>query len=44
MLTDVEARVSSPVLIGRSAVACDYDSAAKVWEFAERETGTRLPG
>jgi NAD(P)-dependent dehydrogenase (short-subunit alcohol dehydrogenase family) len=32
-----------PVLIGRSAVACDYDAAAKVWEFAERETGTRLP-
>jgi NAD(P)-dependent dehydrogenase (short-subunit alcohol dehydrogenase family) len=32
-----------PVLIGRSTVACDYDLAAKVWEFAERETGTALP-
>jgi NAD(P)-dependent dehydrogenase (short-subunit alcohol dehydrogenase family) len=33
-----------PVLIGRSPLACDYDVAAKVWEFAERETGTTLPG
>jgi NAD(P)-dependent dehydrogenase (short-subunit alcohol dehydrogenase family) len=33
-----------PVLIGRSPLACDYDVAAKVWEFAERETGTSLPG
>jgi NAD(P)-dependent dehydrogenase (short-subunit alcohol dehydrogenase family) len=32
-----------PVLIGRSTLACDYDTAAKVWEFAERETGTVLP-
>ncbi len=32
-----------PVLIGRSTVACDYDAAALVWEFAERETGTSLP-
>jgi len=32
-----------PVLIGRSAVACDYEAAAKVFEFAEKETGTRLP-
>ncbi len=32
-----------PVLIGRSPLACDYDVAAKVWEFAERETGTSLP-
>jgi NAD(P)-dependent dehydrogenase (short-subunit alcohol dehydrogenase family) len=32
-----------PVLIGRSAVACDYDAAAKVFEFAEKETGTTLP-
>ncbi|OFB41194.1 dehydrogenase [Mycolicibacterium sp. (ex Dasyatis americana)] len=32
-----------PVLIGRSAVACDYQSAARVVEFAERETGTALP-
>jgi NAD(P)-dependent dehydrogenase (short-subunit alcohol dehydrogenase family) len=31
-----------PVLIGRSAVACDYDAAAKVFEFAEQETGTEL--
>jgi NAD(P)-dependent dehydrogenase (short-subunit alcohol dehydrogenase family) len=32
-----------PVLIGRSAVACDYEVAAKVVEFAEKETGTTLP-
>jgi NAD(P)-dependent dehydrogenase (short-subunit alcohol dehydrogenase family) len=32
-----------PVLIGRSTTACDYDVAARVWEFAERETGTSLP-
>ena len=32
-----------PVLIGRSAVACDYDAAAKLFEFAEKETGTVLP-
>ena len=32
-----------PVLIGRSTLACDYEAAAKVWEFAERETGTALP-
>lgn len=32
-----------PVLIGRSAAACDYRAAAKVFEFAERETGTTLP-
>jgi NAD(P)-dependent dehydrogenase (short-subunit alcohol dehydrogenase family) len=32
-----------PVLVGRSTVACDYEAAAKVWEFAERETGTALP-
>jgi len=32
-----------PVLIGRSTTACDYAAAAKVWEFAERETGTALP-
>ena len=31
-----------PVLIGRSAVACDYASAAAVVAFAERETGTEL--
>ncbi len=32
-----------PVLIGRSALACDYDVAAKVFAFAEKETGTTLP-
>ncbi|MHC9294535.1 SDR family NAD(P)-dependent oxidoreductase [Mycobacterium sp. LTG2003] len=32
-----------PVLIGRSAVACDYEFAARVVEFAERETGTAIP-
>jgi NAD(P)-dependent dehydrogenase (short-subunit alcohol dehydrogenase family) len=32
-----------PVLTGRSSLACDYQAAAKVWEFAERETGTALP-
>jgi NAD(P)-dependent dehydrogenase (short-subunit alcohol dehydrogenase family) len=31
-----------PVLIGRSAVACDYEAAAKVFEFGEQETGTKL--
>ncbi|WP_116376798.1 SDR family NAD(P)-dependent oxidoreductase [Mycobacterium sp. MFM001] len=31
-----------PVLIGRSAVACDYDAAARVVDFAEKETGTAL--
>ncbi len=29
-----------PVLIGRSVVACDYEAAAKVFEFGEQETGT----
>jgi NAD(P)-dependent dehydrogenase (short-subunit alcohol dehydrogenase family) len=29
-----------PVLIGRSAVACDYDLAGQVFAFAEKETGT----
>jgi len=32
----------SPVMIGRSAVACDYEAAARVFEFAEKETGTML--
>lgn len=32
-----------PVLIGRSAVACDYETAAAVVGFAERETGTKIP-
>ncbi|OBJ01042.1 dehydrogenase [Mycobacterium alsense] len=31
-----------PVLIGRSAVACDYAAAARLVAFAERETGTGL--
>ena len=31
-----------PVLIGRSEVACDYDAAARLFEFAENETGTTL--
>ncbi len=32
-----------PVLIGRSEAACDYDTAAALVEFAEKETGTTLP-
>jgi NAD(P)-dependent dehydrogenase (short-subunit alcohol dehydrogenase family) len=32
-----------PALSGRSANACDYEDARKLWEFAERETGTTLP-
>ncbi len=32
-----------PVLIGRSEVACDYEMAARLVEFAEKETGTTLP-
>jgi len=32
-----------PVLIGRSAAACDYEAAAQVVAFAERETGTSIP-
>jgi len=32
-----------PVLIGRSALATDYETAAKVFEFGEKETGTTLP-
>ncbi|WP_102419891.1 SDR family NAD(P)-dependent oxidoreductase [Mycobacterium sp. 4858] len=31
-----------PVLIGRSPVACDYDTAARLVAFAEQETGTKL--
>jgi NAD(P)-dependent dehydrogenase (short-subunit alcohol dehydrogenase family) len=31
-----------PVLIGRTALACDYDVAAQVVQFAEEETGTKL--
>ena len=32
-----------PTLSGRAAVACDYDLAAKLVEFAESETGTTVP-
>jgi NAD(P)-dependent dehydrogenase (short-subunit alcohol dehydrogenase family) len=32
-----------PVLIGRSALASDYEIAAAVVDFAERETGTTIP-
>lgn len=32
-----------PTLSGRTANACDYDAAARLWEFAEAETGTKLP-
>lgn len=31
-----------PVLIGRTQLACDYDTAARLVAFAERETGTKL--
>lgn len=31
-----------PVLIGRSPLACDYDTAARLVAFAEHETGTKL--
>lgn len=31
-----------PVLIGRTALACDYDTAGRLVAFAERETGTTL--
>ncbi len=31
-----------PVLIGRSMLACDYDAAARVVDFAEKATGTTL--
>ena len=31
-----------PTLSGRAAVACDYADASRLWEFAERETGTAL--
>ena len=32
-----------PTLSGRAAVACDYSDASRLWEFAEKETGTTLP-
>ena len=31
-----------PTLSGRTANACDYDAARRLWEFAENETGTTL--
>ena len=31
------------VMLGRTALAGDYDVAARVFEFAEKETGTTLP-
>lgn len=31
-----------PTLSGRAPAACDYEDAQKLWEFAERETGTTL--
>lgn len=31
-----------PTLSGRTSNACDYDAAAKLWAFAEKETGTTL--
>jgi len=31
-----------PTLSGRSSGACDYSDASRLWEFAERETGTTL--
>ena len=31
------------VMLGRTALAGDYDAAAKLVEFAEKETGTTLP-
>jgi NAD(P)-dependent dehydrogenase (short-subunit alcohol dehydrogenase family) len=31
-----------PTMSGRAAVACDYEDARKLWEFAEKETGTTL--
>ena len=32
-----------PTLSGRAPIACDYDAARRLWEFAETETGTTLP-
>ncbi|ULE31579.1 SDR family NAD(P)-dependent oxidoreductase [Mycobacterium sp. IDR2000157661] len=31
-----------PTLSGRAAVACDYDDAQRLWQFAEKETGATL--
>ena len=30
-------------MLGRSALAGDYEAAARLVEFAEKETGTTLP-
>ncbi|MGV0853357.1 SDR family NAD(P)-dependent oxidoreductase [Mycolicibacterium phlei] len=32
-----------PTLSGRAATACDYDDARRLWQFAEKETGTSFP-
>ncbi len=32
-----------PTLSGRAPIACDYEAARRLWEFAETETGTTLP-
>ena len=32
-----------PTLSGRTANACDYEAAGKIWALAEEETGTALP-
>jgi NAD(P)-dependent dehydrogenase (short-subunit alcohol dehydrogenase family) len=32
-----------PTLAGRTANACDFQDARKLWDFAERQTGTTLP-
>jgi NAD(P)-dependent dehydrogenase (short-subunit alcohol dehydrogenase family) len=32
-----------PTLSGRTPNACDYNAARRLWEFAEKETGTTLP-
>ncbi len=32
-----------PTLAGRAAKACDYETARRLWEFAEKATGTTLP-
>jgi NAD(P)-dependent dehydrogenase (short-subunit alcohol dehydrogenase family) len=32
-----------PTLSGRTPNACDYEDAARLWSFAENETGTKLP-
>lgn len=32
-----------PTLSGRTQNACDYADARRLWEFAEKETGTTLP-